>query len=221
MRRGAPRPGLETGFDQLDGLTGGLRGLAVLGGLRKIGKTTLALQLACEVARRNVVPVLVACYEMTGEQLVPMFRASYSGVSRRDVELGGLDAARERVGRPAESSRRKRHSAGSRLARISSMSVRVWPSTGTRRSLFILPSGTWMNELPLSSSCMQLNSRRMSSPIRRPAQSGGPRLARRWSRLRGRYRARRSVRTCGPHGRPQMQHGRVPRWSSAAELVSS
>lgn len=95
VRRGAPRPGLETGFEALDALSGGLRGLIVLGGLRKIGKTTLALQLAAEVARRNAVPTLIASYEMSADQLVPMFRASYSGVPRRDVELGALDPERE------------------------------------------------------------------------------------------------------------------------------
>lgn len=95
VRRLAPRPGLESGFEVLDALTGGLRGMIVLGGLRKVGKTTLALQLASEVARRNAVPTLVASYEMSAEQLVPIFRASYSGVPRREVELGALDPARE------------------------------------------------------------------------------------------------------------------------------
>ncbi len=57
--------GLRTGFEGLDRATLGLRGLCVLGGIPGQGKTSLALQLATEIARLNDIPVLFYALEMS------------------------------------------------------------------------------------------------------------------------------------------------------------
>ncbi|MDQ7822940.1 MAG: DnaB-like helicase C-terminal domain-containing protein [Candidatus Eremiobacteraeota bacterium] len=55
FEKGEPRElsGLKTGIQELDRKSLGLKGLNVLSGSPKMGKTTLALQLATEIARHN------------------------------------------------------------------------------------------------------------------------------------------------------------------------
>jgi len=75
--------GLRTGFEALDDVTLGLRGLSVLGGIPGQGKSSLALQLGTEIARLNDVPVLFYALEMAKSDL---YVKSISRLSRLDYK---------------------------------------------------------------------------------------------------------------------------------------
>ena len=64
---------IPTGFDALDQwIGGGLRPgeLVLLGGAQGVGKTTLCLQLARNIAARGDANVLYACYEHPEEYVL-------------------------------------------------------------------------------------------------------------------------------------------------------
>ena len=79
--------GLRTGFEQLDNATLGLRGLSVLGGIPGQGKSSWALQVACEIARLNNVPVLFYALEMSK---VDLYIKTISRLSKLDYETLGI-----------------------------------------------------------------------------------------------------------------------------------
>lgn len=86
------RSGIETGFTDLDEMTGGLqRGdLIILGGRPSMGKTAFAINIAENVAMNQVGAVLVFSIEMSDEALATRSIASVGGVSMTDMRTGRL-----------------------------------------------------------------------------------------------------------------------------------
>jgi replicative DNA helicase len=93
--------GLPTGIPGLDRVLNGLspRGLYILGGAPGAGKTSLSLQIACEVATRA--PVLYVTYENAPDNLVLKAICRLALVQPGAVERGRADLARLRQGAAA------------------------------------------------------------------------------------------------------------------------
>lgn len=88
--------GVPTGLRKLDELLNGLgTGLYILAGAPGVGKTTLAMQLALQAAKRRV-PVVYVTYENSPANLVGKALCSTGGLSSSEVErgLGNLSALR-------------------------------------------------------------------------------------------------------------------------------
>lgn len=85
--------GLRTGFDELDQLLGGLKpgGLYILAARPKMGKTTLAQNIAEHCALRQGKAVAVFSFEMQPEELGDRMLASVGGVSASRIRAGELD----------------------------------------------------------------------------------------------------------------------------------
>lgn len=91
-------PGLETGFSDLDVITGGLRGseLTILAARPGVGKTSLLLCIANHIARQAGHPALIFSLEMSTPMLVARLAAPALGIpltSIRDRKLNGDQSA--------------------------------------------------------------------------------------------------------------------------------
>jgi replicative DNA helicase len=86
--------GLATGFADFDRLTGGLRGgdLLIVAGRPSMGKTTLAINMAENVAidPNTRGSVLVFSMEMPSEQLMTRMLSSVGGVPMQDIRSGRI-----------------------------------------------------------------------------------------------------------------------------------
>jgi len=83
--------GIETGLESLDTKTSGLSGLIVLGGITGAGKSSFALQLACNIAKRGE-PVLFYSLEMPIRALLAKTLSRITRHSFSDILLkGGMD----------------------------------------------------------------------------------------------------------------------------------
>lgn len=84
--------GLSTGFAELDNLLAGLQpsDLVVLAARPSVGKTTLAMDIARNVATKLKVPVGVFSLEMSKEQLVDRLICSEAGVDLWRMRTGRL-----------------------------------------------------------------------------------------------------------------------------------
>jgi replicative DNA helicase len=74
--------GYKTGIGKLDECIGGLRSgdMIVLAGRSSVGKTTLALNIACSVAKEYVIPVLFINLEMTGQMIIRKIIAKFANI---------------------------------------------------------------------------------------------------------------------------------------------
>lgn len=88
--KGALR-GVRTGFNDLDGLLGGMQksDLIILAARPSMGKTSLALDIARNVAKQNV-PVGLFSLEMSKEQLIDRLLCAEAGVDLWKMRLGKL-----------------------------------------------------------------------------------------------------------------------------------
>lgn len=86
------RSGIETGFTDLDEITGGLqRGdLIIIGGRPSMGKTAFAINIAENVAMSGAGPVLVFSIEMSDDALATRSMASVGNVAMTDMRTGRL-----------------------------------------------------------------------------------------------------------------------------------
>ncbi len=86
--------GLRTGFTQMDQYTSGLQrsDLVILAARPSMGKTSLALNLAYNVATKEGKPVAVFSLEMAKEQLVMRILCSATGFNLHNVRRGKLRA---------------------------------------------------------------------------------------------------------------------------------
>jgi replicative DNA helicase len=83
--------GLATGFTHLDHVTNGLnQGLMVIGGSPSCGKTTLAFQLANQVAEYNAIPVLYYSLDQAVEDLRIRTLSRLTNIENRDIFRGRL-----------------------------------------------------------------------------------------------------------------------------------
>lgn len=90
QERGGGIDGQPTGFEELDELLGGMvPGLYVIAGRPKMGKSTLAQNIAEHLSIRKRQPVLIFSIEMTEKQIAKRIISS----------IGDVDAARVRDGR--------------------------------------------------------------------------------------------------------------------------
>lgn len=84
--------GLKTGFKRLDNATDGLEGLIVIGGTPGAGKTSSALQVSSEIARRNEdTAVLFYELEMSRWQLRTRIMSRLSEVKAMTLWLGSWE----------------------------------------------------------------------------------------------------------------------------------
>jgi replicative DNA helicase len=90
-KTGKPVMGLLTGIAGLDVALNGLsQGLYILAGPPGMGKTTLALQIAADVAKRGT-PTVYVTYENSPENLILKAIAGRAGVNSQDVTRGWAD----------------------------------------------------------------------------------------------------------------------------------
>ncbi|HRH32687.1 MAG TPA: replicative DNA helicase [bacterium] len=84
--------GLATGFTDLDALLAGLQksDLVILAARPSVGKTSLALDIARQVAVINKIPVGIFSLEMSKEQLVDRMLCAEAGVSLWKMRTGKL-----------------------------------------------------------------------------------------------------------------------------------
>lgn len=84
--------GVSTGFKRLDELTHGLQPgqLIILAARPAMGKSSLAMNIATNVAEATDQPVYVASYEMSYQELTMRLLSTYSGVSLSDLKSGRI-----------------------------------------------------------------------------------------------------------------------------------
>jgi replicative DNA helicase len=88
--------GLSSGLEALDRKTMGLKGLIAVAGTPKMGKTTLALQLATDVARVNNALSIYYSLEMDRQTLMYRLLARISQLPFRIITLGQWSALKEK-----------------------------------------------------------------------------------------------------------------------------
>ncbi len=85
--------GVPTGFADLDEMTSGLQpaDLIIVAGRPSMGKTSLAMNVAENVAVGQQLPVAIFSMEMPGEQLAMRMLASMSRINTHKIRTGRLD----------------------------------------------------------------------------------------------------------------------------------
>ncbi len=120
--------GFRTGFESLDRITHGLRGVAVIGGVPGQGKTSLALQIATEVARLNKVTVLFYALEMSKWDLYVKIISRLAELDYSTILLGSVINDRRGQGW-SEEDNHKFHNAESKLKEFAGL-VKVIDRSG-------------------------------------------------------------------------------------------
>ncbi|MEI6581878.1 MAG: replicative DNA helicase [bacterium] len=85
--------GIPTGFKGIDNILAGLQksDLIILGARPSMGKTSLALNIAQNVATKEGVPVGIFSLEMSKEQLIDRLLASEAGIDSWKLRTGNLE----------------------------------------------------------------------------------------------------------------------------------
>ncbi|MGD8845628.1 MAG: DnaB-like helicase C-terminal domain-containing protein [Desulfobacteraceae bacterium] len=89
--RGKTLLGLETGFSKLDEALDGLRGINILGGPPKVGKSCFFMQISTQIARRKV-PVIYYDFENGRQKIYMRTLVRTSSLSEKKIHSGDLDA---------------------------------------------------------------------------------------------------------------------------------
>ena len=86
--------GLPTGFPDLDNITSGLQeaDLIIIAGRPSMGKTTLALNIAHQIAVEEKKPVAFFSLEMSGEQLAQRLLCAYAEIDAQKLRRGFLSS---------------------------------------------------------------------------------------------------------------------------------
>ncbi len=96
--KGKTLMGLETGFPKLDQALDGLRGINILGGPPKVGKSCFFMQISTEIARRKV-PVIYYDFENGRQKIYMRTLVRTSSLPEKKIHGGMLDSAEsERLG---------------------------------------------------------------------------------------------------------------------------
>jgi replicative DNA helicase len=93
MQKGKGRTlmGLETGFPKLDQALDGLRGINILGGPPKVGKSCFFMQISTEIARRKK-PVIYYDFENGRQKIYMRTLVRTCGLPEKKIYGGQLDA---------------------------------------------------------------------------------------------------------------------------------
>ncbi|HUE75274.1 MAG TPA: replicative DNA helicase [Chloroflexota bacterium] len=85
--------GVQTGFTDLDKMTGGLKAsdLVIIAGRPGVGKTAFCLSMARNMAVKNNVPVAIFSLEMSAEQLAHRLLSSEASVDSQRLRSGFID----------------------------------------------------------------------------------------------------------------------------------
>jgi replicative DNA helicase len=83
--------GIETGFAKLDGAVDGLRGINIMGGPPKAGKSCFFMQISTKIARRKV-PVIYYDFENGRQKIYMRTLVRTSSVPEKKIRSGRLDA---------------------------------------------------------------------------------------------------------------------------------
>ncbi len=102
--KGVALTGVRSGFDDLDGLTGGFQpgNLIVLAARPAMGKSSLATNIAENAGVDHGVPVALFSLEMSESELAHRFLASQAKVSSDDLRKGQVKSAWPKVVKGAE-----------------------------------------------------------------------------------------------------------------------
>lgn len=94
VETGEPILGVPSGFYDLDGMTSGFYGgdFIIVAGRPSMGKTSLVLKIALNVARREPGNVAFFSLEMSGKQLARRFASMISGISGSVLKKTDLNA---------------------------------------------------------------------------------------------------------------------------------
>ncbi len=92
LSQGSGTRGLPTGFVDLDKMLSGLQksDLVILAARPSLGKSTLALNIAANIAAAEKIPVGVFSLEMSKDQMVDRLISAYSGVDLWKIRTGRL-----------------------------------------------------------------------------------------------------------------------------------
>ncbi len=82
--------GMPTGFKKLDLALNGLRGLNILGGPPKAGKSCFFMQVSTEMAK-NRIPVIYYDFENGRQKIYERTLCRFSRLSEKKIRIGGLD----------------------------------------------------------------------------------------------------------------------------------
>ena len=87
-----PITGVPTGYHDLDDMTSGLQSsdLVIIAGRSSMGKTTLAMNIAENVAIKSRLPVLIFSMEMPGEAIVMRLLSSLCRIDQLRIRTGKL-----------------------------------------------------------------------------------------------------------------------------------
>lgn len=88
--------GLETGFAKLDSALDGLRGINIMGGPPKAGKSCFFMQISTEIARRQV-PVIYYDFENGRQKIYIRTLVRTSSLPEKKIRSGDLDEGQSRV----------------------------------------------------------------------------------------------------------------------------
>ena len=83
--------GLETGFDQLDNALEGLRGINILGGPPKAGKSCFFMQISTQIAQKGT-PVIYYDFENGRQKIYLRTLVRISGLPEKKIRQGSLDS---------------------------------------------------------------------------------------------------------------------------------
>ena len=82
--------GIETGFSKLDAAMDGLRGINIMGGPPKAGKSCFFMQISTKIARRNV-PVIYYDFENGRQKIYMRTLVRTSSLAEKRIRRGNLD----------------------------------------------------------------------------------------------------------------------------------
>jgi replicative DNA helicase len=85
--------GVLTGFSRIDDMLGGLQpsDLIIIAARPGVGKTSLAIDIACNAAIKDKAVVAIFTLEMSAEQLVQRMVSSHTGIDSRRLRLGRIE----------------------------------------------------------------------------------------------------------------------------------
>jgi KaiC/GvpD/RAD55 family RecA-like ATPase len=105
-KKGRDLAGLSTGFDKLDRALDGIRGINIMGGQPKAGKSCFFMQVSTEMARKKI-PVIYYDFENGRDKIYTRTLCRLSRVAERELREGPKDQETEKRLESADSELRE------------------------------------------------------------------------------------------------------------------